>query len=92
MVATAALVFGAVNTSPKAGLTAVTAGAVARSMSLRDTNVADLTDYHYKPGWKAKNGEPGRGADQHGANGADIIMRVPVGTVVIDRETEETGG
>ena len=52
-----------------------------------DTNVADLTDYHYKPGWKAKNGEPGRGSDQHGANGADIVLKLPVGTVVVDRET-----
>ena len=43
-----------------------------------DTNVADLTDYHFKPGWKAKNGEPGRGSDQHGANGEDIILRLPM--------------
>lgn len=52
-----------------------------------DTNVADLTDYHFKPGWKAKNGEPGRGSDQHGANGEDITLRLPVGTIVVDRES-----
>lgn len=54
-----------------------------------DTNVADLTDYHFKPGWKAKNGEPGRGSDQHGAKGEHITLRLPVGTIVVDRETDE---
>jgi GTP-binding protein len=52
-----------------------------------DTNVADLTDYHFKPGWKAKNGEPGRGSDQHGANGDHITLRLPVGTIVVDRDS-----
>jgi GTP-binding protein len=52
-----------------------------------DTNVADLTDFHFKPGWKAKNGEPGRGSDQHGANGEDIVLKLPVGTIVVDRES-----
>ena len=54
-----------------------------------DTNVADLTDYHFKPNWMAKNGEPGRGSQQHGANGAEILLKLPEGTVVIDRETDE---
>jgi GTP-binding protein len=52
-----------------------------------DTNVADLTRFHFKPGWKAKNGEPGRGADQHGANGDDIVLKIPVGTILVDRES-----
>jgi len=52
-----------------------------------DTNVADLTDYHFKPGWQAKNGEPGRGSDQHGANGDPITLRLPVGTIVVDRDS-----
>lgn len=54
-----------------------------------DSNVADLTDYHFKPIWKAKNGEPGRGSGQHGAGAADITLKLPLGTVVADRETEE---
>jgi GTP-binding protein len=54
-----------------------------------DTNQADLTDYYFKPIWKAKNGETGRGSDQHGAKGNHLYLKVPVGTVVIDRETEE---
>ncbi|MFP4165901.1 MAG: GTPase ObgE [Opitutales bacterium] len=55
-----------------------------------DNNVADLTDYYFKPGWKAKNGEPGRGSCQHGANGKDLTLKLPVGTVVIDNETGRT--
>lgn len=54
-----------------------------------DTNVADLTDYHFKPGWRAKNGEPGRGSDQHGAKGDHLTLKLPVGTIVVDRETGE---
>lgn len=54
-----------------------------------DTNVADLTDFHFKPGWQAKNGEPGRGSDQHGAKGAHITLKLPIGTIVVDRETGE---
>lgn len=56
---------------------------------LADTNIADLTDYYFKPGWRAKNGEPGRGRSRHGANGADVILPVPIGTVVVDRATDE---
>lgn len=54
-----------------------------------DTNVADLTDYHFKPGWQAKNGEPGRGSDQHGAKGSHLTLKLPIGTIVVDRETGE---
>ena len=54
-----------------------------------DENVADLTDYRFKPGWRAQNGEPGRGSNQHGAGGDDLELRLPVGTVVVDRETDE---
>ena len=52
-----------------------------------DTNVADLTDFHFKPGWQAKNGEPGRGSDQHGAKGEHLTLKLPIGTIVVDRET-----
>ncbi len=54
-----------------------------------DENVADLTDFRFKPGWRAQDGESGRGSDQHGAGGKDLELKLPVGTVVIDRESEE---
>src|SRR5690606_16460951 len=52
-----------------------------------DPNVADLTDYRFKPKHKAQSGEHGRGSDQHGRAGEDYIMKVPCGTVVSDVET-----
>jgi GTP-binding protein len=54
--------------------------------------VADLTDYRFKPGWRAKNGETGRGSDQHGAKGEHLTLKLPVGSIVVDRETGETVG
>lgn len=54
-----------------------------------DENVSDLTDYRFKPNWSARNGESGRGSDQHGANGDDCVLKVPCGTEVLDAETGE---
>jgi GTP-binding protein len=36
--------------------------------------------------WNARNGQPGRGAQCHGASGEELIIRVPPGTVVIEAE------
>ncbi len=74
---------------PKGGPNGGNGGNGGAVYIVADTNVADLTDYHFKPNWKAKNGEPGRGSQQHGANGADILLKLPEGTVVIDRETDQ---
>ena len=73
---------------PKGGPDGGNGGRGGSIYIIADTNVADLTDYHFKPIWKAKNGEPGRGSDQHGARGINLTIKLPVGTVVIDRETE----
>jgi GTP-binding protein len=54
-----------------------------------DVNLNTLIDYRYTRRFEAKNGEPGRGSDQFGAAGADIVLRVPVGTIVTDVETGE---
>jgi GTP-binding protein len=53
-----------------------------------DRNVADLTDYKFVPHASAKNGEPGRGSNCHGANGASCFLKVPEGTVIINNETD----
>ncbi|MDR0418298.1 MAG: GTPase ObgE [Puniceicoccales bacterium] len=53
-----------------------------------DRNVADLINYKFVPHAFAKNGEPGRGSNCHGANGASRFLKVPEGTVVINNETE----
>jgi len=48
-----------------------------------------LIDYRYQQHFFAKNGQHGMGAQRTGKNGDDIIMKVPVGTELID-EDEET--
>jgi GTP-binding protein len=52
-----------------------------------DPNLNTLVDFRYTRIFRAQNGEPGRSRDQYGAAGADLIVRVPVGTVVRDAET-----
>ena len=52
-----------------------------------DPNINTLIDYRYTRRFEARNGEPGRGSDQFGAAGDDILLRVPVGTLVTDVET-----
>ncbi len=50
-----------------------------------DTN--NLIDYKYQPHWKAERGEHGQGADCHGKDGKHCVLRMPLGTVVIDEGT-----
>ncbi len=54
-----------------------------------DRNINTLIDYRYARRHEARNGEPGRGSDQFGAAGDDIVLRFPVGTIVCDDETGE---
>ncbi|MEL6571141.1 MAG: GTPase ObgE [Pseudomonadota bacterium] len=48
-----------------------------------------LIDFRYQQHFFAKNGQAGMGAQRSGANGDDIILRVPAGTQILD-EDEET--
>jgi GTPase len=54
-----------------------------------DVNLNTLIDFRYTRRFEARNGEAGRGSDQFGAAGEDIVLRVPVGTMVRDAETGE---
>lgn len=54
-----------------------------------DENVNTLIDYRYTRRYKAQNGEPGKGRDMTGKGGNDITLVVPVGTTLIDEDTEE---
>ncbi|HWM82198.1 MAG TPA: GTPase ObgE [Pseudolabrys sp.] len=47
-----------------------------------------LIDYRYQQHFKAKRGGNGMGKDRHGANGADIVLKVPVGTQVYEEDGE----
>ncbi len=54
-----------------------------------DRNINTLVDYRFQRIHRAKSGEPGRGADCFGHSAEDVVLRVPVGTVVTDAETGE---
>ena len=57
-----------------------------------DVNLNTLVDYRYTRRFKAQRGENGRGADCTGAKGEDLILKVPVGTTIIDADTQEIIG
>jgi GTPase len=54
-----------------------------------DSHLASLLDYKYKRHYKADRGEDGRNKDQYGAAGDDMTLKVPVGTVIYDVDTNE---
>ena len=58
-----------------------------------DASLSSLIDYRFKHHFKAQRGTHGKGSRMHGATGEDLILRVPVGTVVhaYDDERKETG-
>ena len=59
-------------------------------IAVADRNINTLIDYRYAPLHRAKNGEAGRGSDQYGKGADDILLRMPVGTVIVDEITGET--
>lgn len=57
--------------------------------AVADANLNTLVDFRYARRHEAKRGEHGMGSDMFGAAGADITLRVPVGTIFSDAETGE---
>lgn len=47
-----------------------------------------LIDYRYQQHFKAKTGGHGMGRNRHGANGADAVLKVPVGTQIFEEDGE----
>ena len=60
--------------------------------ALADRNLNTLVDFRYSRRHAARNGQSGRGADQNGASAPDIVLRMPIGTIVSDAETGERVG
>jgi len=59
---------------------------------IADPQVHTLYDFHHQVHFRAENGKPGMGKKMKGKNGEDLILRVPVGTVIKDAETGEILG
>ena len=57
---------------------------------LADGQIRTLVDYRFRPLQRAKRGEHGRGKNQFGAEGDDLVLKIPPGTIVRDLETGET--
>ena len=57
--------------------------------AVADRNINTLIDYRYARIHRAQHGEKGRGADQYGRGAGDIVLRVPVGTIITDADTGE---
>src|SRR5512138_2881039 len=57
--------------------------------AIAERNINTLVDYSFARLHRARNGESGRGADCYGKGADDIILRMPVGTVITDINTGE---
>ncbi len=74
---------------PRGGPAGGDGGRGGHVILLADPSVKTLVDLHLQRTYKAPNGQHGQGNNKHGANGEDLIIRVPPGTVVYDHETGE---
>src|SRR5256712_4947766 len=54
-----------------------------------DPALTTLLDYHYRRHYHAERGTHGQGSNRHGASGDDLVLKVPLGTIVADRDTGE---
>ena len=52
-------------------------------------NLSTLLDFRYKKKYKASNGDIGGNSRKDGKNGQDVIIKVPVGTIIKDAETDK---
>ena len=73
---------------PKGGPDGGNGGTGGSIYFVGDKNRHTLMDFRYKSIYKAPNGENGRGRDQNGAAGSDLVLPVPLGTVIRDTETD----
>ncbi len=52
-----------------------------------DSHLTNLSDYYYKTKYVAENGTPGEPKKCYGRQGQDLVLKVPLGTVIKDRKT-----
>jgi GTP-binding protein len=71
---------------PKGGPDGGDGGRGGDVVAVADADRRDLTGFRARQLFAAGRGGPGRGALKHGADGEDVVVRVPVGTQVVDEE------
>jgi GTP-binding protein len=73
---------------PKGGPDGGDGGRGGDVILIADPDLRDLSSFRSKRVFKGGRGDPGRGSGKHGANGADVELRVPVGTQVLDPDEQ----
>ena len=76
---------------PKGGPDGGDGGHGGNVVVVADAQLSSLIDYRYKHHFRAERGTHGKGARRHGSDGANLVLRVPLGTVVreLDAETQK---
>ena len=74
---------------PKGGPNGGDGGRGAHITFTADQGLNTLLDLRYKKIYRARNGGHGRGKDMHVKDGEDLVIRLPVGTVLKDEQTGE---
>ncbi|MGB3788050.1 MAG: GTPase ObgE [Phormidesmis sp.] len=77
---------------PAGGPSGGTGGKGGSVVLTTDTNLQTLLDFRYAHRFKAEDGERGGPKNKTGANGEDLIVEVPCGTLVYDLDTDEVIG
>lgn len=73
---------------PKGGPSGGDGGRGGSVYAVADRNLNTLIDYRYTQHFKAGTGVHGMGRNRHGAAGDDVVLKVPVGTEVLDEDKE----
>jgi GTP-binding protein len=74
---------------PKGGPSGGDGGRGGSIFAIADRNINTLVDYRFAREHRAKKGENGRGSDCYGKSADDIVLRMPVGTVITNADTGE---
>jgi GTP-binding protein len=56
---------------------------------IADPQLGTLLDFRHRKAMRAENGQPGQGSNKTGRRGGDLRLRLPVGTLVIDADSDE---
>ncbi len=78
--------------NPKGGPDGGDGGNGGSVVFVADRNVTTLLDFRYQRHYRAEHGQNGMGKQMYGRRGKDLIIRVPVGTLISDDETGEMLG
>ena len=72
---------------PKGGPDGGDGGRGGHIVLCADSNLHTLQDIRYRKRYKAEDGGPGGGSRKTGKNGEDVTVRVPIGTIIREKES-----